>query len=37
MGKSPLEPIDRYERAFIYACIDKRIKKEKLEAAKLKK
>jgi len=29
--------MDRYEKAFIMACIDLRIEKEKLEAAKLKK
>jgi hypothetical protein len=29
--------MDRYEKAFIMACIDLRIEKEKREAAKLKK
>jgi len=37
MGKSPLEPIDKYERYFIYACIDIKIDNDKKEAAKLKK
>ncbi|MCF6464206.1 hypothetical protein C3E89_12690 [Clostridium sp. Cult1] len=37
MGKSPLEPIDKYERAAIYAFIDTRVENEKKEADKIKK
>lgn len=36
-GKSPLESIDKYERAVIYAAIDIKIDNEKKEAANIKK
>ena len=37
MGKSPLEPIDKYERAAIYAFIDIRVENEKKKTDKIKK
>ncbi|WML35345.1 hypothetical protein [Clostridium sp. OS1-26] len=36
-GKSPLDPIDRREKAFIYASIDLHVKSEKKNIDKAKK